>query len=148
MCRDAFGVLDSQLVGPVINHHGHDRWSLGIGTSTLTKRQLTPDIVFLVFLPPLLYAAAWQTDLREFIDNLRPISMLAFGLVLVTTVVVAWVTQNGSSGNALGCCIRVRRRSSPHRTRSLPLPSRNGCESPNELWLFWREKVFSMMRLV
>jgi len=55
--------------------------------------QLTPDIVFLVFLPPLLYAAAWQTNLREFVYNLRPITMLALGLVLVTTMVVAWVTK-------------------------------------------------------
>lgn len=42
---------------------------------------LEPDVVFLVVLPPLLYAAAWQTSWREFRYNLVSISLLAFGLV-------------------------------------------------------------------
>ena len=57
----------------------------------LTALQLAPDLVFLVFLPPILWAAAYFTSLREFHQNLRPISLLAFGLVLVTTVAVAIV---------------------------------------------------------
>jgi Na+/H+ antiporter len=44
-----------------------------------------PDLVFLVFLPPLLYAAAWFTSWHEFRTNLRPIFLLAVGLVLFTT---------------------------------------------------------------
>ncbi|MFN9915456.1 MAG: cation:proton antiporter, partial [Pirellulaceae bacterium] len=34
---------------------------------------LTPDIVFLIFLPPLLYAAATETPWHDFRKNLRPI---------------------------------------------------------------------------
>ncbi len=50
---------------------------------------LDPDIIFFVFLPPILWAAAFFTSLREFKANLRPIGLLAIGLVLVTTVAVA-----------------------------------------------------------
>jgi len=44
-------------------------------------------------LPPLLYAQAWFTSWKDFRDNLRPISMLAVGLVLFTTTVVAFVAH-------------------------------------------------------
>ncbi|HEY6084665.1 MAG TPA: cation:proton antiporter [Nitrospira sp.] len=54
---------------------------------------LHPDLVFLVFLPPILWAAAYFTSLREFRQNLRPISLLAVGLVLVTTATVAAVAH-------------------------------------------------------
>ena len=43
----------------------------------------------LIFLPPLLYAAAFFSSLRELRDNVRPISLLAVGLVLATTLGVA-----------------------------------------------------------
>ncbi len=56
------------------------------GVPTVT---LNPDVVFLVFLPPILWAAAYFTSLRDFRDNLRPISLLAVGLVLATTAAVA-----------------------------------------------------------
>src|SRR6478735_5760881 len=49
---------------------------------------LQPDIVFLAFLPPLLYGAAWNTSWHDFKANLRPISLAAIGLVLATTVLV------------------------------------------------------------
>src|SRR4051795_10651597 len=51
--------------------------------------ELDPDLVLLLFLPPLLYAAAFFSDLRALRTNLRPISLLAIGLVLLTTLVVA-----------------------------------------------------------
>ncbi|MBV8781357.1 MAG: Na+/H+ antiporter, partial [Phycisphaerae bacterium] len=50
---------------------------------------LSPDVFFTLFLPPLLYAAAWQTSWRDFKLNLRPILLLAIGFVVFTTVVVA-----------------------------------------------------------
>jgi len=50
---------------------------------------LDPDLIFLVVLPPLLYAAAWVTAWREFSRNLVSISMLAFGLVGFTVLCVA-----------------------------------------------------------
>jgi len=51
---------------------------------------LNPQIVFLVFLPPLLYASAWQTSWREFRRNIVSISMLATGLVLFTVLGIAF----------------------------------------------------------
>ncbi len=65
---------------------------LGIvpGLPTVT---LHPDLVFLVFLPPILWAAAYFTSLREFRQNLRPISLLAVGLVVATTAGVAAVAH-------------------------------------------------------
>src|SRR5262249_26376047 len=51
--------------------------------------RLDPDVVFLVVLPPLLYAAAWLTPWREFKFHLVSICMLAFGLVGFTVVGVA-----------------------------------------------------------
>jgi monovalent cation/hydrogen antiporter len=59
----------------------------------LPEVQLTPEVVFLVFLPPLLYAAAWQTSFHDFRKNLRPIGTLAVGLVLATTLVVGCVAH-------------------------------------------------------
>jgi len=47
---------------------------------------LDPDLVFLVFLPPLLYSAAWTLSWREFQRNFASIAMLAVGLVLFTVV--------------------------------------------------------------
>ena len=54
---------------------------------------LNPDIVFLIFLPPILYAAAWNTSWREFWAARRTISMMAFGLVFFTSTAVALVMQ-------------------------------------------------------
>ena len=55
----------------------------------LPKVRLDPDLVFLFFLPPLLFPAALFTSWRDFRANLRPISLLAIGLVLFTTFAVA-----------------------------------------------------------
>ncbi|WP_353069387.1 Na+/H+ antiporter [Tunturibacter empetritectus] len=52
---------------------------------------LDPDLVFLVFLPPLLYSAAWTLSWREFQRNFVSIAMLAVGLVLFTIVGLAVV---------------------------------------------------------
>ena len=59
----------------------------------LPEVQLQPDVVFLFLLPPLLYPAAVFTSWRDFRANLRPILLLAIGLVLLTTAVVAIVTH-------------------------------------------------------
>ena len=67
--------------------------------------RLNPDLVFLVFLPPILWAAAYFTSLREFRANLCPISMLAVGLVFATTAAVAaiahWVLPGLSWAGAI-----------------------------------------------
>jgi Na+/H+ antiporter len=59
----------------------------------LPKVRLDPDLVFLFFLPPLLFPAALLTSWRDFRANLRPISLLAVGLVLFTTAAVAWIAH-------------------------------------------------------
>ena len=51
--------------------------------------ELDPDLVLVVFLPPLLYAAAFFADLRALQSNLRPITLTAVGLVLLTIGAVA-----------------------------------------------------------
>src|SRR5271156_3243055 len=58
--------------------------------SPLPPVRLNPDLVFLIFLPPLLYPAAVFTPWRDFRANLRPITLLAVGLVLFTTCSVGW----------------------------------------------------------
>jgi CPA1 family monovalent cation:H+ antiporter len=55
--------------------------------------ELEPDLVFFVFLPPVLWAAAYFTPLREFKENIRPIGSLAVGLVLATSAAVAIVAR-------------------------------------------------------
>ncbi len=59
----------------------------------LPRIPLPPDVVFLVFLPPLLFSTAWQTSWREFRSNLFSISMLAFGLVFFTAFGVAYTAH-------------------------------------------------------
>jgi Na+/H+ antiporter len=49
---------------------------------------IRPEIIFLIFLPPLLHEAAWNTNWHNFRENKRPIMLAAFGLVLFTTLVV------------------------------------------------------------
>jgi Na+/H+ antiporter len=50
---------------------------------------LNPNIVFIIFLPPLLYAAAWNTSWHNFKASVRPITFAAVGLVFFTTALVA-----------------------------------------------------------
>ncbi len=50
---------------------------------------LDPEVVFLVFLPPLLYDAASCTSWHDFKTNIRPISALGISLVFFTTTAVA-----------------------------------------------------------
>jgi monovalent cation/hydrogen antiporter len=59
----------------------------------LPQVELDPELVFLLFLPPLLYVSALFTSWRDFRANVRPITLLAVGLVLLTTCVVAAVTH-------------------------------------------------------
>jgi len=54
---------------------------------------LDPTVVFTLFLPPILFAAAYFTSWRDFKKNRRPIFLLAFGLVLFTTTLVAVATR-------------------------------------------------------
>jgi monovalent cation/hydrogen antiporter len=55
--------------------------------------ELPPDLVLLIFLPPLLYSAAFFSSPRDLKANLRPIASLSIGLVLLTTATVAVVAN-------------------------------------------------------
>jgi monovalent cation/hydrogen antiporter len=59
----------------------------------LPRVELAPDLVFLLFLPPILFGAGYFTSIRDFKANLRAISLLAIGLVVATVVVVAVVVH-------------------------------------------------------
>ena len=60
--------------------------------------RLNPDVVLVIVLPPLLYAAAFFSSLRDVRDNLGSISLLAIGLVIATMVVVAVVAHEVIDG--------------------------------------------------
>src|SRR5271155_2200823 len=55
---------------------------------------LNPNLVFLVLLPPLLYAASWTISWRDFRYNLVSIFLLAFGLVGFTVAAVALIAPS------------------------------------------------------
>ncbi len=55
--------------------------------------ELPPDLILLIFLPPLVYSAAFFSSPRELRANLRPIASLSIALVLLTTVTVAVVAH-------------------------------------------------------
>jgi Na+/H+ antiporter len=59
---------------------------------------LNPDLIFLVVLPPLLYAAAWTTSWRDFRYNFVSIFFLAFGLVAFTVLAVALIAPRVFAG--------------------------------------------------
>jgi CPA1 family monovalent cation:H+ antiporter len=71
---------------------------------------LAPEVVLLVVLPPLIYSAAVAMSWREFRFNLRPISLLAVGGVLFTTLAVAaashwWMGFSWPVGFVLGAIV-------------------------------------------
>jgi CPA1 family monovalent cation:H+ antiporter len=64
--------------------------------------RLAPELVLLLVLPPLIYSSAVAMSWKEFRFNLRPISLLAIGCVLFTTVAAA-------PGFFLACRLRAGR---------------------------------------
>jgi CPA1 family monovalent cation:H+ antiporter len=87
-----FGLLARrlQVPEPIVLVFGGLAVSLVPG---LPAVEIKPEYVFLIVLPPLLYAQAWFTSWKDFCDNLRPITSLAVGLVLFTTTAVALVAH-------------------------------------------------------
>ena len=59
----------------------------------LAHVELEPDTVLVLFLPPILFSAAYFLSPRELWRNVRPISLLAVGLVITTTLAVAAVVM-------------------------------------------------------
>ena len=61
----------------------------------IPRIELTPELVLLIFLPPLLYVSAFFSSPRDLRANVRPIGLLSVGLVALTTVAVAGVAHWG-----------------------------------------------------
>ena len=59
----------------------------------IPEAELEPDLVLVLFLPPLLYSAAFFASLRDLRADLRVISLLAVGLVIFTACAVAVVAH-------------------------------------------------------
>lgn len=76
----------------------------GLGISLIpgvSSLQVEPEVIFMIFLPPLLYEAAWYTSWNDFWKWKRPISLLAFGLVFFTSLVIAYVSSTVIPGFTL-----------------------------------------------
>jgi Na+/H+ antiporter len=59
----------------------------------LPKVHLNPDVVLVIFLPPLLYAAAFFANLNDIRANLRGVTLTSVGLVLATMAAVGVVAH-------------------------------------------------------
>jgi CPA1 family monovalent cation:H+ antiporter len=73
----------------------------------LPELRLPPELVLVAFLPPLLYASAFFTSLRDLRANLRPISLLSIGLVGATSVGVAVVAHAAIDGMPWGAAFTL-----------------------------------------
>lgn len=62
-------------------------------TSAFSHVTIDPEMVFFIFLPPLLYEAAWQTSWKEFWKWRRIIISFAFPIVIITSCVIAFVSN-------------------------------------------------------
>ena len=98
----------------------------GLGLSFvphLPAVKLNPEIVFFFFLPALIYPAALNTSWRDFRRNLRPILLLAIGLVLITMLAVGWMAHAFAQSSRRPMPSQPPRCSnvSPCRDASLPL---------------------------
>lgn len=70
-------------------------------TSAFSHVVIDPELVFFIFLPPLLYAAAWQTSWKEFWKWRRVITSFAFPIVIITSCVIALVSSSFIPGFTL-----------------------------------------------
>ena len=59
----------------------------------LPPMRIAPEWIFLTVLPPLLFSGGWTTDLALFRANVRPILLLAIGLVVASTIAVAVLAE-------------------------------------------------------
>jgi Na+/H+ antiporter len=62
-------------------------------TSLFSHVTIDPELVFFIFLPPLLYEAAWQVSWKEFWKWRRVITSFAFPIVFITSCVIALVSN-------------------------------------------------------
>lgn len=62
-------------------------------TTQFSHITIDPELVFYIFLPPLLYEAAWQVSWKEFWKWRRVITSFAFPIVIITSCVIALVSS-------------------------------------------------------
>jgi Na+/H+ antiporter len=62
-------------------------------TAVFSGVAIDPELVFLIFLPPLLYEAAWATSWKQFWKWKRVIASFAFPIVIITSCVIAFVSR-------------------------------------------------------
>src|SRR5438132_10179863 len=93
--------------------------------------QFDPQLVFLVFIPPLLFRTSLLASYRDVRANLRPILLLGVGHVMFATLAVAWVAHRvvpglpWASAFALGAVVSPPDVASATAfVRRLPLPRR------------------------
>ncbi len=72
---------------------GHRRGSSSAWCQASRRVELDPETVLVLFLPPILFSAAYFLSPRDLRRNARPIGLLAVGLVIVTTLAVAAVAM-------------------------------------------------------
>lgn len=107
--------------------------------------ELEPELVLVAILPPLLFAAAWQTPIRDFRANRRAIVLLSVGLVVFTAIVVAFAltwadpTIPFAAALALGAIVAPRMRS--RRPASCASSPCRGASSRS-----WRGRAWSTTR--
>lgn len=96
-----------------------------------SRVHLDPDVFFLLFIPPLLYADGWLMPKREFAEVRRPVLLLAFGLVFATVIVVGYAMHALIPSLPLAAAFALGAIVSPTdavataaMTARLPLPSR------------------------
>lgn len=56
--------------------------------------EIEPELIFVIFLPPLLYEAAWNTSWKDFWKWRRVISSFAFPVVILTSCVIAYISSS------------------------------------------------------
>ena len=61
-------------------------------TSAFSKITIDPDLIFFIFLPPLLYEASWQVSWKQLWKYRRVIMSFAFPIVIITSCVVAFAS--------------------------------------------------------
>jgi hypothetical protein len=88
LCALALGWVSRRAGCPI-----RSRWCSAAARSASSRScrssSSTPSTCSVLVLPPILYQAALLTSWRDFKANLRPIGLLAIGLVIVTMLVVA-----------------------------------------------------------
>ena len=72
-----------------------------IAIPTALELEATPDLILAIFVPPLVFEAAFHLDLKQLRENLVPILFLAVPGVLLTTTMVGGMTALGA-GVAIG----------------------------------------------